>query len=133
MAGEIAIVPRRLTTEACVLVCSLYQHYPGFEERMREALRMLLGGEVEKRIEMGLAKDGSGVGGTPSLPPNFRSYSLTPMCFPHFQPRLVLCKQRSAIKCNPSNKQAYKKACTKPGHPPTQPPLLLYFREKCRA
>lgn len=41
---------------------SLYQHYPGFEERMREALRMLLGEEVEKRIEMGLAKDGSGVG-----------------------------------------------------------------------
>lgn len=41
---------------------SLYQHYPGFEERMREALRILLGEEVEKRVEMGLAKDGSGVG-----------------------------------------------------------------------
>jgi hexokinase len=46
---------------------SLYQHYPGFEERMREALRMLLGEEVEKRIEMGLAKDGSGVGGASGL------------------------------------------------------------------
>jgi Hexokinase len=47
---------------------SLYQHYPGFEESMREALRILLGEEVEKRVEMGLAKDGSGVGGTfPSL------------------------------------------------------------------
>ena len=45
------------------LVYSLYQHYPGFEERMREALRILLGEEVEKRVEMGLAKDGSGVGG----------------------------------------------------------------------
>jgi hypothetical protein len=88
MAGEIAILPRRLTTDACVLLCSLYQHYPGFEERMREALRMLLGGEVEKRIEMGLAKDGSGVGGTPSLPPSFRSYSLTPMCFPTFSAAL---------------------------------------------
>ena len=44
-------------------VDSLYQHYPGFEERMREALRILLGEEVEKRVEMGLAKDGSGVGG----------------------------------------------------------------------
>ena len=42
---------------------SLYQHYPGFEERMREALRFLLGEEVEKQVEMGLAKDGSGVGG----------------------------------------------------------------------
>ncbi|KAH9967730.1 hypothetical protein BGW80DRAFT_1339745 [Lactifluus volemus] len=41
---------------------SLYQHYPEFEERMREALRILLGEEVEKRVEMGLAKDGSGVG-----------------------------------------------------------------------
>ncbi len=30
---------------------------------MREALRVLLGEEVEKRVEMGLAKDGSGVGG----------------------------------------------------------------------
>ena len=46
---------------------SLYQHYPGFEERMREALRMLLGEEVEKRVEMGLAKDGSGVGGASRL------------------------------------------------------------------
>ena len=45
----------------------MYQHYPGFEERMREALRMLLGEEVEKRVEMGLAKDGSGVGGVSRL------------------------------------------------------------------
>ena len=30
---------------------------------MREALRTLLGEQVEKRVEMGLAKDGSGVGG----------------------------------------------------------------------
>ena len=45
----------------------MYQHYPGFEERMREALRILLGEEVEKRVEMGLAKDGSGVGGKSSL------------------------------------------------------------------
>jgi hexokinase len=45
----------------------LYQHYPGFEELMREALRILLSEEVEKRVEMGLAKDGSGVGGVSSL------------------------------------------------------------------
>jgi Hexokinase len=42
---------------------SLYQHYPGFEGRMREALRLLLGEEVEKLVVMGLAKDGSEVGG----------------------------------------------------------------------
>ncbi|KAH9032133.1 hypothetical protein EDB85DRAFT_2145693 [Lactarius pseudohatsudake] len=36
---------------------------PGFEKCMREALRILLGAdEVEKRVEMGLAEDGSGVG-----------------------------------------------------------------------
>jgi hypothetical protein len=48
---------------------SLYQHYPGFEEHMRKALRVLLGEEVEKKVEMGLAKDGSGVGG--ALPLTF--------------------------------------------------------------
>ncbi|KAH9962411.1 hexokinase-domain-containing protein [Russula dissimulans] len=41
---------------------SLYQHYPGFEEMIREALRGLLVEDIEKQIEMGLAKDGSGVG-----------------------------------------------------------------------
>lgn len=30
---------------------------------MRAALRLILGDEGEKRIKMGLAKDGSGVGG----------------------------------------------------------------------
>lgn len=30
---------------------------------LRESLRFLVGEEVEKRIEIGLAKDGSGVGG----------------------------------------------------------------------
>ena len=48
----------------------MYQHYPGFEELMREALRILLGEEVEKQVEMGLAKDGSGVGGKSSWPLN---------------------------------------------------------------
>ena len=47
---------------ALMFVDSLYQHYPGFEERMREALRILLGEEVEKRVSMGLAKDGSEIG-----------------------------------------------------------------------
>jgi len=41
---------------------SLIQHYPGFEARIRESLREIVGDEVEKRVEIGLAKDGSGVG-----------------------------------------------------------------------
>jgi hexokinase len=42
---------------------SLIQFYPGFEQRMRESLRAIVGLEIEKRVEIGLAKDGSGVGG----------------------------------------------------------------------
>ncbi|KAF8911877.1 hypothetical protein CPB85DRAFT_1455140 [Mucidula mucida] len=41
---------------------SLIQFYPHFEAMLRESLRFLVGEEVEKRIEIGLAKDGSGVG-----------------------------------------------------------------------
>ncbi|KAM0753186.1 hypothetical protein T439DRAFT_339008 [Meredithblackwellia eburnea MCA 4105] len=41
---------------------SLVEFYPRFEERVRAALREMLGHEVEKRVEIGLAKDGSGVG-----------------------------------------------------------------------
>ncbi|KAG7096624.1 hypothetical protein E1B28_004041 [Marasmius oreades] len=40
---------------------SLIQFYPNFEGTMRESLRHLVG-EVEKRVDIGLAKDGSGVG-----------------------------------------------------------------------
>ena len=49
---------------------SLYQHYPGYESRLREALLLLLGEEVEKLVLMGLAKDGSEVGGAHSLKPH---------------------------------------------------------------
>lgn len=42
---------------------SLVEFYPRFEERIRVALVELLGADVEKRVEIGLAKDGSGVGG----------------------------------------------------------------------
>ncbi|KAK4704421.1 hexokinase, partial [Phenoliferia sp. Uapishka_3] len=41
---------------------SLVEFYPRFEERVRAAMLELLGPEVEKRVEIGLAKDGSGVG-----------------------------------------------------------------------
>jgi len=41
---------------------SVVQFYPGFETRVRPALRELLGEKVEQRVKIGLAKDGSGVG-----------------------------------------------------------------------
>ncbi|OJT13179.1 Glucokinase [Trametes pubescens] len=41
---------------------SLIQHYPNFNARLRESLRELVGLEVEKKVDIGLAKDGSGVG-----------------------------------------------------------------------
>lgn len=42
---------------------SVAEFLPFFEERMRAALRDTIGEEAEKRVIMGLAKDGSGVGG----------------------------------------------------------------------
>jgi len=43
---------------------SLVEFYPGFEEYVREALREIpqIGVEGEKRVRIGIAKDGSGVG-----------------------------------------------------------------------
>lgn len=43
---------------------SLVEYYPGFEEYIREAWREIpeIGPEGEKRIRIGIAKDGSGVG-----------------------------------------------------------------------
>jgi len=43
---------------------SLVEFYPGFEDSMREALREIpeVGAVGEKRIRIGIAKDGSGVG-----------------------------------------------------------------------
>lgn len=45
---------------------SVIEFYPHFEERLREALKELLGPEGEKRVKIGLAKDGSGIGGESS-------------------------------------------------------------------
>lgn len=44
---------------------SLVEFYPRFESIMRETLRALVGSEVESRVDLGLAKDGSGAGGKP--------------------------------------------------------------------
>ncbi|KIP09830.1 hypothetical protein PHLGIDRAFT_125977 [Phlebiopsis gigantea 11061_1 CR5-6] len=41
---------------------SLIEHYPNFNARLRASLRMLVGEEVERRVDIGMAKDGSGVG-----------------------------------------------------------------------
>lgn len=42
---------------------SLIQHYPEFESRLRKALKAIVGEEAERLVEIGMAKDGSGVGG----------------------------------------------------------------------
>ncbi|KIK08425.1 hypothetical protein K443DRAFT_672443 [Laccaria amethystina LaAM-08-1] len=41
---------------------SLIEKYPEFEKILRESLRVVVGENVEKRVDIGLAKDGSGVG-----------------------------------------------------------------------
>ncbi|KAB5594023.1 Hexokinase [Ceratobasidium theobromae] len=41
---------------------SLFEFYPNFEQRLRQSLRVLVGPAVEKRVKIGRAKDGSGVG-----------------------------------------------------------------------
>ncbi|BGP16477.1 hypothetical protein JCM10213_007917 [Rhodosporidiobolus nylandii] len=41
---------------------SLVEFYPRFEQRVRDALKELLGEEVEQRVAIVMAKDGSGVG-----------------------------------------------------------------------
>ncbi|KAF8165126.1 hexokinase [Crassisporium funariophilum] len=41
---------------------SLVEHYPNYQKMMRESMRALVGEDVEKRVEIGMAKDGSGVG-----------------------------------------------------------------------
>ncbi|TFK43320.1 hexokinase [Crucibulum laeve] len=41
---------------------SLVENYPNFNTILRESLRLLVGEDVEQRVNIGLAKDGSGVG-----------------------------------------------------------------------
>jgi hexokinase len=41
---------------------SLIEHYPNYERTLRESLRLLVGKQVEQRVDIGLAKDGSGAG-----------------------------------------------------------------------
>jgi len=41
---------------------SLIEHYPNFNTNLRAALQSLVGEKVEVRVDIGMAKDGSGVG-----------------------------------------------------------------------
>ncbi|KAI0346990.1 hexokinase [Trametopsis cervina] len=41
---------------------SLIEHYPNFNTHLRASLRKIVGEEVESRVDIGMAKDGSGVG-----------------------------------------------------------------------
>jgi len=50
-------------TEILLINSSVAEFLPGFQDRVREALKVLLGEEGTARVRMGLAKDGSGVGG----------------------------------------------------------------------
>ena len=50
---------------------SLIQFYPNFETGLRDSLGRLVGKKVEGAVEIGLAKDGSGVGGKSFLIPSF--------------------------------------------------------------
>ena len=42
---------------------SVAEFLPGFEDGVKKTLKVLLGEDGAKRVRMGLAKDGSGVGG----------------------------------------------------------------------
>lgn len=53
----------RLTDRFFLVQPSLVEFYPRFETTMRETLGALVGSKVESRVDIGLAKDGSGAGG----------------------------------------------------------------------
>lgn len=65
--GAVVISSGRLETDEVVDIGvdgSLVEYYPGFEDYIREAFREIkaIGAEGEKKIRIGIAKDGSGVG-----------------------------------------------------------------------
>jgi len=65
--GAVVIESKRLETEGLADIGvdgSLVEYYPGFEDYIREAFREIegIGPEGEKKIRIGLAKDGSGLG-----------------------------------------------------------------------
>ena len=65
--GAVVIESKRLETDGLADIGvdgSLVEYYPGFEDYIREAFREIdgIGPEGEKKIRIGLAKDGSGLG-----------------------------------------------------------------------
>jgi hexokinase len=65
--GAVMILTEKLKTDDVVDIGvdgSLVEFYPGFEDMIREAFREIegIGEEGEKKIRIGIAKDGSGVG-----------------------------------------------------------------------
>ena len=68
-ARETTFFPEVLTTGDR----SLIQFYPGFETQLRDSIGRLVGKKVEQAVEIGLAKDGSGVGGKSAVMPSFPS------------------------------------------------------------
>ena len=56
---------------------SLVEFYPGFEQTLRRALRAIVGETMEKKVNVGMAKDGSGVGGAYLWIVSFLSIVLT--------------------------------------------------------
>ena len=63
MDGRYAEFPGLLTITRADTFRSVAEFLPNFESRVRDALRLILGDVGEKRISLGLAKDGSGIGG----------------------------------------------------------------------
>ena len=114
-----------------IFFVSLIEHYPNFNARLRACVRDLVGEEVEKRIDLGLAKDGSGVGGMYSLIPElfnfaYRAFSITrscPLCTPSNQTRPL----RRGIRCTSLSVQhQYHKHnihATTVAHSPVHPTL----------
>jgi hypothetical protein len=62
---------------------------PGFQDRVREALKILLGEEGTARVRMGLAKDGSGVGGMSCLLSFSRPFPSLPFAHSLHKPRVT--------------------------------------------
>ena len=61
-----------------VVYHSLIQFYPNFGTQLRDSLRRLVGKKVEEAVEIGMAKDGSGVGGKPTTVHLFQWTVLNP-------------------------------------------------------
>lgn len=52
----------QLCSQRLKLTRRVAQYLPGFEDKVRQALRLIVGEETTDKVTIGLAKDGSGVG-----------------------------------------------------------------------